>query len=194
MVLVWKYARSTLKTQNFSNEESGVQTPVCLFAFLPKNRYDKAVRGRHGGCKKKRGGRKPSQRTTPSDVVLMRCAKGIFAKGILGCTGFPFCGGKKGLRLPLAMGKRSETPSFIMLRPRERGRLRPFSPSQEGVSNPFSHRKRANPVHPKIPLAKIPLGQRMMFCPTFNEIFRGHFFVNFSQFFRLGCGRFSHRF
>ena len=49
--------------------------------------------------------------------ILMRCAKGIFAKGILGRTGFsllrwekgsetPSCDGEKGLRLPLAMGKR----------------------------------------------------------------------------------------
>ena len=47
---------------------------------------------------------------------LMRCAKGIFAKGILGCTGFcllwwekgsetPSCGGEKGLRLPLSLGR-----------------------------------------------------------------------------------------
>ena len=48
-----------------------------------------------------------------------------------------------------------------MLRPRERGSLRPFSPPQDGVSDPFSHRKRENPVHPKIPLAKIPVTQRM---------------------------------
>ena len=93
---------------------------------------------------------------------LMRCAEGIFAKGILGCTGFsllrwergsetPFCDGEKGLRLPRSLGRSM----------RERGSLRPFSPSQEGVSDPLSHRKRQNPVHPKIPLAKIPLAQRI---------------------------------
>ena len=60
-------------------------------------------------------------------------------------------------------GKGSETPSFLMLQPRERGKLRPFSPPQEGVSDPFSHRKRESPVHPQIPLAKIPLAQRMKF-------------------------------
>ena len=92
----------------------------------------------------------------------MRCAKGIFAKGILGCTGFsllrwekgsetPSCGGEKGLRLPRSLGR---------------------SMRNEGVSDPcphrkresqtlFSHRKRENPVHPKIPLAKIPLAQRI---------------------------------
>ena len=48
-----------------------------------------------------------------------------------------------------------------MLRPRERGSLGPFSPPQKGVSDPFSHRKRENPVHPQIPLAKIPLAQRV---------------------------------
>ena len=58
-------------------------------------------------------------------------------------------------------GKGSETPLFLMLRPRERGSLRPFSPPQEGVSDPFSHRKRENPVHPQIPLATIPFAQRM---------------------------------
>ena len=57
--------------------------------------------------------------------------------------------------------KGSETPSFLMLRHRDQGSLRPFSPSQEGVSDTFSHRKRENPVHPKIPSAKIPLAQRM---------------------------------
>ena len=70
---------------------------------------------------------------------LMRCAKGIFAKGILVCTGFSLLWWEKG----------SKTP---------------FSPSQEGVSDPFSHRKRENPVHPKIPLAKTPLAQRMTFA------------------------------
>ena len=59
-------------------------------------------------------------------------------------------------------GKGSETPSFLMLRPRERGSLRPFSPPQEGVSDPFSHRKRENPLLPKIPLAKIPLAQKVL--------------------------------
>ena len=58
-------------------------------------------------------------------------------------------------------GKGSETPSFLMVRPRERGSLRPFSPLQEGFSDPFSHRKRENPAHPQIPLAKIPLAQRV---------------------------------
>ena len=61
---------------------------------------------------------------------MMRCAKGIFAKGIWGCTRFPLLRWEQG----------SETPSFLMLRPRERGSLRLFSPPQEGVSDPFSHR------------------------------------------------------
>ena len=58
-------------------------------------------------------------------------------------------------------GKGSETPSFLRSEHEERGSLRPFSPPQQGVSDPFSHRKREKPVHPKIPLAKIPLAQRM---------------------------------
>ena len=37
---------------------------------------------------------------------FMRCDKGIFAKGFWDVRGFPFCRGKKGLRLPLAVGKR----------------------------------------------------------------------------------------
>ena len=70
----------------------------------------------------------------------------------------PSCGGEKG----------SETPLFPRSEHEERGSLRPFSPSQEGVSDPFSHRKRGNLVHPQIPLAKIPLrnasGERYDVC------------------------------
>ena len=51
--------------------------------------------------------------------------------------------------------------SFPRSEHEERGSLRPFSPLQKGVSDPFSHCKRENPVPPKIPLAKIPLAQRM---------------------------------
>ena len=63
---------------------------------------------------------------------IMRCAKGIFAKGIWGCTGFsllrwekrsetPSCGGGMGLRLPRSLGR---------------------SMRNEGVSDPFPHRNR----------------------------------------------------
>ena len=63
---------------------------------------------------------------------VMRCAKGFVAKGIWGCTGFrllrwekgsetPSCGGEKGLRLPRSLGR---------------------SMRNEGVSDPFPHRKR----------------------------------------------------
>ena len=62
----------------------------------------------------------------------MRCTKGIFPKGILGCTGLsllrwekgsetPSCGGEKGLRLPRSLGR---------------------SMRNEGVSDPSPHRKR----------------------------------------------------
>ena len=46
-----------------------------------------------------------------------------------------------------------------------------MSSSQEGVSDPFSHRKRENPVHPKIPLATIPLAHRIIF-PSTTRCFR----------------------
>ena len=99
-------------------------------------------------------------RTNCPPVELMRCAKGIVAKGILGGTGFsllrwkkgsetPSCGGKKDLRLP-----RSSCSDL--------GNEGVYFPPQEGVSDPFFHRKRENPVPPKIPLATIPLAQRMM--------------------------------
>ena len=101
------------------------------------------------------------------DTNLMRCAKGIFAKGILGCTGFsllrwekgsetPYCGGEKGLRLSRSLGRSM----------RNEGVSDPFSPSQQGVSDPFSHRKRGNLAHPQIPLAKIPLAQRIIILWT----------------------------
>ena len=115
--------------------------------------------------------RKPSLTHPPTHprraLRLMRCAKGIGAKGFLGMYEvFPFAVGKrvwdfllrwgkgeKGLRLPRSLGPRSEHE--------ERGSLRPFSPSQEGVSDPFPHRKRGNPAHPRIPSTKIPLAQRI---------------------------------
>ena len=66
----------------------------------------------------------------PSD--LMRCAKGIFANGIWGCTGF----------LPLRSEKGSETPSCDG----EKGLRLPRSScsdlGNEGVSDPFPHCKR----------------------------------------------------
>ena len=96
--------------------------------------------------------------------MLMRRAKGISAKGILGCTGFsllrwekgsetPTCGGEKGLRFPRSLGR---------------------SMRNGGVSDPFPHRKRESqtlfptakgktPYIPKIPLADIPLARRMIY-------------------------------
>ena len=64
--------------------------------------------------------------------IIIRCAKGFFARGILGGTGFsllrwekgsetPSCGGTRGLRLPRSLGR---------------------SMRNEGVSDPFPHRKR----------------------------------------------------
>ena len=83
---------------------------------------------------------------------------GIFAKGIWGCTGFSLLRWEKGSETPsCGGGKGSETPLFPRSEHEERGSLRPFSQSQEGVSDPFSHRKRENPVHPQIPLNENPL-------------------------------------
>ena len=67
-----------------------------------------------------------------SGSFVMRCAKGVFAKGIFGCPGFSLlrwekgsetssCDGEKGLRLPRSLCR---------------------SMRNEGVSDPFSHRKR----------------------------------------------------
>ena len=64
--------------------------------------------------------------------LFMRCAEGIFAKGILRCTGFsllrwekvsetPSCDGEQGLRLPRSLCRTMRN---------------------EGVSDPFSRRKR----------------------------------------------------
>ena len=74
---------------------------------------------------------------------LMRCAKGIFAKGFLGCTRFsllrwekgsetPSCGGEKGLRLPCSLGRAWGTRESQTLFPTARGSLRPFFPLQKG--------------------------------------------------------------
>ena len=60
-----------------------------------------------------------------------------------------------------------------MLRPRERWSLRPLFPPQEGVSDPFSHRKRENLVHPPNPLAQIPLAQRIREEP--GAVYRSRF-------------------
>ena len=94
----------------------------------------------------------------------MRCAKGICAKGSGGCTRFSLLRGGGGKRVRdslLRWKKGSETPSLPRSEHEERQSLRPLFPPQEGVSDPFSHRKRENLVHPPNPLAQIPLAQRM---------------------------------
>ena len=60
----------------------------------------------------------------------------------------PSCGGEKGLRLPRSLGRSM----------RNEGVSDPF-PHRKGVSDPFSQLRRGDPVHPRIPLAKIPLAQ-----------------------------------
>ena len=73
----------------------------------------------------------------------MRCAKGIFAKGLWGCTRFPL----------LRCGKGSETP----FGDGERGLRLPRSScsdlENEGVSDPFPHRKRESQT--LFPIAKV---------------------------------------
>ena len=111
----------------------------------------------------------PEQFPEPYLIDLMRCAKGIFAKGMWECTGFsllrwekgseaPSCDGEKGLSLPRSscsdLGNKGGSDPF----PTKRGSLRPFFPPQ-----------RENPVHPQIPLAKIPLAQRMMIAETMKS-------------------------
>ena len=100
------------------------------------------------------GPKDPSRPPSPCSLLkhwLMRCAKGIFAKGILGGTGFSLLRWESGLRLPLAVGKRSETPSFLLLRPREQGSLRPFFPSQKESQTLFPTAKGKTPYLPKSP-------------------------------------------
>ena len=88
----------------------------------------------------------------------MCCAKGIFAKGILGCTGFSLLRWEKGSETLSCDGEKgSETPSFLMLRPRERGSLRPFSPSQGGSLRPFFPLQKGKPRTSQNPLSENPL-------------------------------------
>ena len=108
----------------------------------------------------------PSEGFTPCLLTstyhsrFMRCAKGIFAKGILGCTWFSLLRWEKGLRLTLLRwGKGSETPSFPRSEHEERGSLRPFSPSQEGQSQTLFPTGKGETSY--IPLAKIPLAQHI---------------------------------
>ena len=89
--------------------------------------------------------------------------RGFALRGLGDVRGFSLLRWEKGSETPSCGGQKgSETPSFLMLRPRERASLRPLFPPQEGVSDPFSHRKRENLVHPPNPLAQIPLAQRII--------------------------------
>ena len=72
--------------------------------------------------------------------------RGFSLRGFGDAWGFPFCGGKKVWDSLLGWGKGCETPSFPRSEHEERGSLRPFAPSQEVVSDPFSHRARGNLV------------------------------------------------
>ena len=85
-------------------------------------------------------------------LFLTRCAKGIFAKGILDS--------------PFPVGKRPRTPhSRVRARPLSKvHQLADFHwPVRLQSSGALSHRKSENPMPSKIPSAKIPLAQWMMF-------------------------------
>ena len=64
------------------------------------------------------------------------------------------------MRLPRSLGRSM----------RNEGVSDPFFPPQEGVSDPFSHRKRESPVPPEIPLATIPLAQRMTYSESRRNV------------------------
>ena len=95
-------------------------------------------------------------------MLFIRCAKGIFAKGIWGCTGFsllrwekgsetPSCGGEKGLRLPRSLGRSMRNEGVSVPLPHRRGSLRSFFPSQKGKPrtspNPLSENPRSTTHH-----------------------------------------------
>ena len=65
-------------------------------------------------------------------ISIMRCAKGIFARGILGCTGFSLLRWEKGSETPSCGGEED----LRLLRSLSR------SMRNEGFSDPFPHRKK----------------------------------------------------
>ena len=103
---------------------------------------------------------------------FMRCAEGIFVKGILGCTGFPLlqwekgsetpsCGGEKGLRLPRSLGRSMRNEGVSDPFPHRKRESQTLFPIARGSLRPFFPPQKGNPVHPQIPLGKIPLAQRI---------------------------------
>ena len=99
-------------------------------------------------------------------------AKGIFAKGIWGCTGFsllrwekgsetPCCDGEKGLRRPRSLGRSRRNKAVSDPFPHRKTESQTLSPNAKRSLRPFPPPQKENPVHPQIPLAKIPLAQRM---------------------------------
>ena len=101
--------------------------------------------------------RRPHPATQPAPVPFSLAIRGFLLRGFWEVRGFPFCGGKKGLRLPLARGLR--LPRSLGRSMRNKGVSDPSPHRKRESQTPFSHRKRENPVPPKIPLAKIPLAQ-----------------------------------
>ena len=105
----------------------------------------------------------------PKSCVALR---GFSLRGFGDVRRFPFCGGKRVWECLLRWGKGSKTPSFPRSEHEERGSDVSVSPSQEGISGPFSHRKRVNLVHPQIPLAKIPLAQRISMLTVSRRVLK----------------------
>ena len=106
----------------------------------------------------------PSLRVPQNLLLERRCValRGFSLRGFWDVRDFLFCGGKKRSETPSCDGEKGlRLPRSSCSDLGNEGVSDLFFPSQEGVSDPFSHRKRENPVHPKIPLANIPLAQRM---------------------------------
>ena len=90
-------------------------------------------------------------------ACFMRCAKGIFAKGILGYTGFsllrcekgsatPSSGGENGLRLHGSLGRSMRNEGVSDPFPIARGSLRPFFPPQKGKPRTSPNPLSENPL------------------------------------------------
>ena len=77
--------------------------------------------------------------------------RGFSLRGFWDVQCFPFCGGKKGLRLPLAVGKKVRTPSFPRSEHEERGSLRPFSHRKRESQTLFPTAKGETSYIPKSP-------------------------------------------
>ena len=69
---------------------------------------------------------------------MIGCAKGIFAKGLLGGTGFSLLWWEKGLRLPFSHRKRSLRPFFLPQKGEPRTSQNPLSENPLSATHEFS--------------------------------------------------------